>query len=140
MAMAIDFVVRTLPDAYFDLVKQFPLIHIRDDHHLEQATDMLGRLLQEELDEGGQSYLDVLTDLIEAYEQEHVPIPDASEGDVLRMLIKANGLSQPRLAKSVGIAQSTLSAVLNGARSLTKDQVVKLARFFHVSPAVFLPS
>jgi HTH-type transcriptional regulator/antitoxin HigA len=138
--MAVKIPARSLPDAYFKLVKTFPLTHIRDDDHLEAAQEMLDRLLQEDLDEGAQAYLDVLTDLVEAYEEEHVPIPDASEAGVLRELMRANGLSQPKLAKATGIAQSTISAVLNGARSLTKEQVVKLARFFHVSPAAFLPA
>jgi HTH-type transcriptional regulator / antitoxin HigA len=128
------------PDSYFKLVKQFPLTHLRDDEHLDAAQRMLDRLLQEDLDEGAQQYLDVLTDLIEDYEEKHVPMPDASEADVLRELMRNNGLSQPKLAKAAGIAQSTLSAVLNGTRSLTKEQLIKLAKFFNVSPAAFLPT
>lgn len=58
----------------------------------------------------------------------------------MRELIRASGLTQPNLAKKVGIAQPTISAVLNGTRSLTKGQVITLARFFHVSPAAFLPA
>ena len=58
---------------------------------------------------------------------------------MLRELMRGRGLSQPQLAKQVGIAQSTISAVLSGARSLTKEQVIALARFFNVSPAAFLP-
>ena len=42
--------------------------------------------------------------------------------------------------KKVGIAQSTISAVLNGSRKLTKAHVLKLAEFFNVAPAAFLPS
>ena len=138
--MAVKTSARTLPDSYFKLVKRFPLTHIRDDAHLAEAQKRIDRLLEEDLDDGGQAYLDVLTDLVEAYEEERVPIPDASEADVLRELMRANGLSQPKLARAVGMAQSTISAVLGGARSLTKGQVVKLARFFHVSPAAFLPA
>jgi len=130
---------RTLPDTYFALVKQFPLTHIRDDDQLEAAQGVIDRLLQEDRDEGAQEYLDALTDLVEIYEDEHHPIPDASEADVLRELMRSNGLSQTRLAKEIGISQSTLSAVLNGTRSLTKEQVVAVARFFHVSPTAFLP-
>ena len=138
--MAVKNAARKLPDTYFELVKRFPLIQIRDDGHLREAQEILDRLLQEKLDVGAQEYLNVLTDLVESYEEEHVPIPDASEADVLRELMRANDLSQARLAKGVGVAQSTLSAVLNGTRHLTKEQVVKLARFFHVSPAAFLPA
>jgi HTH-type transcriptional regulator/antitoxin HigA len=128
-----------LPDTYIKLVKRFPLTHIRDDNHLVAAQDVIDRLLEQNLDKGAQEYLDALTDLVETYEDEHELIPDASESDVLRELMRANRLSQPRLAKKVGIAQSTISAVLNGTRSLTKSQVIALADFFHLSPAAFLP-
>jgi HTH-type transcriptional regulator / antitoxin HigA len=132
--------VRTQPDTYFQLVQQLPLTHLEDEEHAQAAQEMIDRLLQQELDRGEQAYLDVLTDLVEAYEDEHVLIPDASEADVLRGLMTANGLSQHVLARKVGIAQSTISAVLNGARSLTKEQVVALAKLFHVAPGAFLPS
>ncbi len=131
---------KTMPNTYFELVKQFPLIHIRDDKHLVVAQEMIDRMLEERLDQGAQEYLDALTDLVESYEHRHVLIPDASEADVLRELMGSNKLSQTKLAKRVGISQSTISAVLKGSRSLTKEQVVKLARFFHVSPAAFLPA
>jgi HTH-type transcriptional regulator / antitoxin HigA len=66
-------------------------------------------------------------------------MPDVSEADVLRELMRSNRLSQLQLAKAVGMAQSTVSAVLTGARSLTKGHVLKLAKFFGIAPAAFLP-
>jgi HTH-type transcriptional regulator / antitoxin HigA len=137
--MAVNTATRTLPGTYFALVRQFPLTHIKDDDHLKAAQETIDRLLQKDLDEGSEEYLDALTDLVGTYEDKHVLIPDASEADVLRELMRLNGLSQPKLAKQVGISQSTISAVLNGDRSLTKDQVVKLARFFRVSSSAFMP-
>ncbi len=131
-------VKQTMPDTYFKLVRQFPLIHIRDDGHLGEAQRMIDRLLQQRLDDGTEEYLDALTDLVETYEDEHETFPDASEAEVLRELMRANGLSQPKLAKEVGMSQSTISAVLSGTRSLTKSQVVALAKFFRISPAAFL--
>ena len=138
--MPVRTVGKGLSDTYLSLVKRFPLAHIRDDDDLIAAQQMINELLQQDLDEGAQAYFDVLTDLIEAYEDKHVPIPDASEGDVLRVLMTANGISQNKLAKEVGVSPSTISSVLCGTRSLTKKQVVKLARFFHVSTAVFMPA
>lgn len=128
-----------LPDAYFELVKRFPLAHIRDADHLDAAHATIDRLLMEDLDGGGAEYLDALTDLVEHYEAEHSPIPDAPEADVLRELMTSHGLGQASLAKVAGISQSTISAVLNGKRSLTKGQVVTLAKHFNVPVAVFLP-
>jgi HTH-type transcriptional regulator/antitoxin HigA len=138
--MAVKTGVRAGRDDYFELIKDFPLTRIRDDQHLQQAERVVDRLLQVRLSPGAQDYLDVLTDLVEAYENVHVPIPDASESDVLRELMRSHGLTQPKLAKAVGISQSTLSSVLGGSRSLTKEQVIKLARFFGVGPAAFLPA
>ncbi|MDR3620139.1 MAG: helix-turn-helix domain-containing protein [Paludisphaera borealis] len=129
------------PKAYMKLVRMFPLVHIRDDEHLEAASEMLTYVLAlGEDDQGVVDYLDVLTDLVEAYEKEHVHIPDASEAEVLGFLMESRTLSQTRLAEETGIAQATISNVLRGPRGLTKDQVVRLAEFFHVGPGAFLPA
>ena len=137
--MAVKTAGKKTLDTYFKLVQQLPLTHIRDNSHLDSAQEMIDRLLKQALDQGAQDYLDVLTDLVEAYEEKHHPIADVSETDVLRELMRSSGLSQLKLAKKVKISQSTISAVLNGLRSLTKDQVIALAKFFKVSPAAFLP-
>jgi HTH-type transcriptional regulator/antitoxin HigA len=128
---------RKIPDTYLELVKEFPLTHIRDDAHLRRAEAVMHRLLEEDLDEGAREYLDVLVDLVEKYEDEHVLIPEASEADVLRLLMDSNGLNQTQLSKAVRIAQSTISSVLKGTRRLTRDQAIALGKHFHVSPAVF---
>ncbi|MDG3008350.1 helix-turn-helix domain-containing protein [Paludisphaera mucosa] len=124
---------------YLALVKKFPLQPIRDDAHLGEALATVETLMCRDLDEGAESYLAVLTGLVEAYEAGTRPIPDASEADVLGLLMEQKGVSQTDLRDEVGISQSTVSAVLRGARNLTKSQVVDLARFFKVPPAVFLP-
>jgi HTH-type transcriptional regulator/antitoxin HigA len=130
---------RTTSDRYFKLVREFPLTRIRDDAHLDRAEAVIHRMLEQDLDEGAQDYLDVLTDLVERYEDENVPIREASEADVLRLLMESNGLTQAQLSKEVGIAQSTISSVLNGTRSLTKGQVIALSGHFGVKPSAFLP-
>jgi HTH-type transcriptional regulator/antitoxin HigA len=131
--------VKALPDSYFHLIQAFPLVSIRDGAHLDQATAVIDRFLPQKLDRGGRAYLETLTQLVGSYEDEHIDIPDASEADVLRELMRSNGLSQAKLAKQTGISQSTICAVLTGARELTKDQVMTLAQRFHVSPMAFLP-
>jgi hypothetical protein len=52
-----------LPDTYFDLVKRFPLAHLKGDNELSAAVKMINELLQQNLDIGFQAYFDVLTDL-----------------------------------------------------------------------------
>jgi HTH-type transcriptional regulator / antitoxin HigA len=138
--MATATISRRMSDTYFELIKEFPLTRIRSDVHLAEAQQVIERLLQVRLDKGGQEYLDVLTDEVEIYEDEHHPIPDVSAADVLRELMASNRLTQLQLAKNVKISQSTISAVLHGKRSLTKEQMITLAEFFHVSRTVFSPA
>src|SRR3954454_15834507 len=85
--MAAKTATNTMPDTYFELVKQFPLARIRDEGHLDEAHEVIDRLLRKNLDDGEQVYLDALPDLVEPYEDKHEPMPDASEADVLRLLM-----------------------------------------------------
>lgn len=83
--------------------------------------------------------IELLTLLIERYEQENYTIPKASPADVLRFLIERHGLRQRDLAAELG-GESVVSEVLSGKRKLNAAQIEKLSRRFRVSPAVFFSS
>lgn len=83
-----------------------------------------------------EKYARVLVTLVEAYEEEHGPIPDASPVDVLRALMEANNLQQKDLAPIFG-SESIVSEVLHKKRELNKNHIDKLSKRFHVSPTVF---
>jgi HTH-type transcriptional regulator/antitoxin HigA len=83
-----------------------------------------------------EKYAEVLITLIEAYEEEHHAIPEASPVEVLRGLMDANGLRQKDLAPILG-TESLVSEVLHEKRELNKGQIEKLSKRFRVSPAVF---
>jgi HTH-type transcriptional regulator / antitoxin HigA len=80
--------------------------------------------------------IELLTLLIERYETEHDPVPDADPVDVLRYLLERNGLSQRDIAAELG-SESTVSLVLSGKRRLNRDHIARLSQRFHVSPSVF---
>ncbi|AEU34404.1 helix-turn-helix domain-containing protein [Granulicella mallensis] len=80
--------------------------------------------------------IELLTLLIERYEMERYPVPDAGPIDVLRFLLDQNGLSQRDIAEDLG-SESTVSLVLSGKRLLNRDHIMRLSQRFHVSPAVF---
>lgn len=129
----------TLPQTYFKMVKAFPLTSIRDYAHLAEAQAVLDDLLAQDLDEGGEAYLDALSDLVEVFETQHEPKNDVTGGEVLRELLNANRLSQGALARATGIAQSTISALINGDRPFTLAHAKKLGEHFCVSASAFLP-
>ena len=80
--------------------------------------------------------IELLTLLIEHYECEHYPVPEAAPVEVLRFLLDQNGLSQREIAAELG-SESTVSLVLSGKRQLNRNHIERLSRRFHVSPSVF---
>jgi HTH-type transcriptional regulator / antitoxin HigA len=81
--------------------------------------------------------LDLISDLVLRYEQEHHPIEAADPNDTLRFLIDARGLKQEDLSSVV--PQINLSAILAGKRNISAAMAGKLGGFFGISPAVFVP-
>jgi HTH-type transcriptional regulator/antitoxin HigA len=82
--------------------------------------------------------IELLTLLIERYEQEHYTVPKGSSADVLRFLIEQHGLRQRDLARELG-GESVVSEMLSGKRKLNAVHIEQLSKRFHVSPAVFFP-
>lgn len=83
-----------------------------------------------------EKYAEVLMTLIEAYEEEHHSIPDASPIEVLRALMDANNLRQKDLVSIFG-SEGIVSEVLHKKRALNKNHIEKLSKRFQISPAVF---
>jgi HTH-type transcriptional regulator/antitoxin HigA len=125
-------------DRYLELVRAFPLRPLRTDADLDAAVEVVDSLIdQDELSAPEQDYLDVLSDLVEAYEDATIPIKSVGDADMLRLLIEAKGVTQAQVAKGAGIAESTISEVLAGKRKLNRAQIGKLSRYFHVAPSAF---
>ena len=74
--------------------------------------------------------------LVEAYEEEHHAVGEASPLDALQTLIDVNDLRQKDLEPIFG-SESVVSEVLHGKRELNKSQIAKLSKRFGVSPAAF---
>jgi HTH-type transcriptional regulator / antitoxin HigA len=83
-----------------------------------------------------EKYAELLTVLIEAYEEEHYPVRAASPVEVLAELIAVNDLKQKDLAPLLG-SESIVSEVLHGKREMNKQHIEKLSQRFKVSPALF---
>jgi HTH-type transcriptional regulator/antitoxin HigA len=120
-------------DIYMELIQQFPLKPIKNDSELDDATAMLDSLLEcGELTVEAEQYAEVLEGLIEKYEREYHAIPPVPDSELLRHLIDAKDISQVDVARATGIVESTISAVLAGKRSLRREHIGKLARYFNV--------
>lgn len=105
----------------------------QNEHYIEvlYRLERRGRLSAAE-----EKYAELLTVLIEAYEEEHYPIRAATPVEVLAELMAANNLKQKDLAQQLG-SESVVSEVLSGKRELNKQHIARLSERFKVSPAVF---
>lgn len=124
-------------DSYLELVLAFPLCSIRSDEHLDEAQQVMDRLLAKgELGEGEEMYLDALSDLVAVYEDEYHAIEPASDADMLRHLLESRGVAQVQLSQESGIAKSTISEVLAGKKPFSRQMIRKLSEYFKVDVSI----
>src|SRR6266851_2835926 len=124
-------------DSYLEHVLTFPLACIKSDAHLQEAQKVMDRILAKgELDNGEKTYLDALSDLVAAYEDQHHAIEAASDADMLRHLLEAKGISQAQLSRETSIPKSTISEVLAGKKAFSRRMIRKLADYFKVDVTV----
>jgi len=124
-------------DSYLERVMAFPLASIKSDEHLKEAQQVMDRLLAKgRFDHGEEMYLEALSDLVAAYEDEHHAIEPASDADMLRHLMDTKGVTQAQLHRDTGIAKSTVSEVLADKRPFSRQMIRKLADYFKVDVGV----
>jgi HTH-type transcriptional regulator/antitoxin HigA len=127
-----------LPDTYFTLVKRHPLTSIRNDQELDAAQAVLDTLLREDLDEGGQAYLDALSDLVIVYEGEHHGIAPLPPHELLAQMLEQRTMTQADLVRATGLAKATVSDLVSGKRAFTVEQMHIVAKIFGLPGTVFM--
>ena len=132
-----------IKDHYFDLVKQFPLVPIKNERQYDFAAAFLKKLAVRDegtLARGEADYLDALTLFVEDYQNKHHAI-DAAEMEpveALKFLMEESNTSIADLGRILG-NNSLASQVLKGRREeLSKANIVAVAKHFHVEPGLFL--
>ena len=127
----------TEPNSYVELLQKFPPRPIKSEADLLLVQEVVDALLDSgEMTPEKHDYINVLGILIHEYEEKHIPIPDLSGVELLKVLINEFGLRQKDLIP-VFKTESIVSAILNGQRKFTVEHIEKLSEFFNVSPSVF---
>jgi len=73
---------------------------------------------------------------IKLYEEEHLPLNEASGVDVIRLLMQEHQLTQAELPE-IG-SQGIVSEVLSGKRDLNIRMIRRLSERFQMDPKVFV--
>lgn len=124
--------------AYAELLGRALPHVIRTDEDLDRLTAELMRLDDLENPSPEEKELaELLTVLIDEYEERRFPIRKASPRQTLQHLMEARNLTQKDLWKVFG-SKGITSEVFHGKRAISKAHARKLAEFFHVSVELFV--
>jgi HTH-type transcriptional regulator / antitoxin HigA len=124
---------------YSELLQEFEPRPIHSEQQAERIEGLIDHFIDKPgvLSEDERDFLDLLGNLLAAWEADKYPLPSVPPLDMLRSLIEDNGLRQRDLVGPVFPTEPIASEVLHGKRKLTYDFVERLAAFFHVPPSVF---
>ncbi len=81
--------------------------------------------------------LETLAILVQAYDERQNPLPPVAPSEMLAYLMETSGRTAKDLVPVFG-TRGRVSEVLSGKRSISKEQVKKLASVFKVTADLFL--
>ncbi len=128
----------TATEEYRALVNDFLPQPIRGEREYRRALKYIEKHIQPKLPKAQGMFLELLATLVAQYEAKTYPAPDAPPGDVLAHLIEARRVTKAEVAQATRIPRQTITNAVDGDRGISKANAVKLARYFHVSPGLFL--
>jgi HTH-type transcriptional regulator/antitoxin HigA len=111
---------------------------IRSEEEYERLTEELMKVDDKgDASREEQELAELLTLLIDEYEERRYPIRRASPQQTLRHLMDARKLTQKDLWKLFG-SKGVTSEVFHGKRAISKTQAKKLADYFAVGVELFI--
>ena len=119
------------------LRRTLPHVIRTEEEHDRLANELLRLDERENPSVEERELAELLTVLIDEYEERRYPIRRAEPRQTLRHLMEARGLTQKDLWKVFG-SKGITSEVFHGKRAVSKAQAKRLATFFHVGADLFI--
>jgi HTH-type transcriptional regulator/antitoxin HigA len=110
---------------------------IKTEADYETTIEEIERLLNAESGSAEADRLEVLTTLVEAYEEKHyvIPLPDPIEA--ILYFMESRGLTRHDLEPFIG-SRARVSEILNRKRQLTMEMIRKLHKELGISAEVLI--
>lgn len=130
---------QSLPKRFEQLCGVLPPRPVHDDVELENTAEIIDAMVGHDLNEDQRDYLEVLCELVKAYEDKHHSrdLSHVTPLRALRYLAAEHGMTASALGQLLG-NRALGSKLLQGKRELSKAHIRVLAERFKVSPALFL--
>lgn len=110
---------------------------IKTDLDYQNALKEIERLFDVAPNSPECDYLDILTTLVETYEQKHYPIEAPDAISAIFYYLETRGLSERNLEVSIG-SQEQVTAILNKQQPLTLDIIRRLNQDFGIPAEILI--
>lgn len=110
---------------------------IKDKGQYDTYCKILEELLSAEIDEIIQDEIELLTLLIETYDDEHNTFEERDPIALLRSFMSEHQLKSNHLVELLGVSKGYVSDILNYKKGLSKEVIRKLAVHFKVKQEAF---
>jgi len=120
------------------LVRILPTV-VKTEEENERLLAEIERLMDKGEDASPEelALLELLSRLVEDFEEEHYHVPESEPHAALRHLMKQHDM-QPKDLLPIFSSRGYVSQVLGGKRGISKEKAKGLAALFHVSPELFI--
>jgi HTH-type transcriptional regulator/antitoxin HigA len=125
------------PAKYRKLVAEAMPVVIETEAENERLLAIVEPMMHHELSPEEAKLFDLLTKLIEDFEDRHYPMGHSSPTEMLQFLMEQRSLRQRDVVHLFG-SSGVASEVINGKRAISKKLAKSLGDFFHVSPDLFI--
>jgi len=96
---------------------------------LEDLTTVNNNKLSDEID--------LLTVLIERWDDEHNSFEDVDPIELIKSLMESNNIKAKELGEILNLSKGTISKILNYQKGLSKETIRKLSNYFNISQEAF---
>lgn len=109
-------------------------IVIKDEAQYKEYCSLLEQLVMEG---GDADEIDLLTLLIEKWDEEHNTFHELDPVQLLKSLMQEKDMSGIELAKAIGVSKGLVSDILRYQKGFSKEVIRELANLFKVSQEAF---
>lgn len=101
-----------------------------------ERMEEIQKSLTDEMHEGDpiMQELDMVTDIVERYENEHVHIPLPTFGELIHCSMQDWGITEENLAQQLGVSQSKLADFINDKEEPSLRIACQLCQILHINP------
>ena len=107
---------------------------IKNQEQYNEYCNILESLVDSD---GDQDEIDLLTLLIEKWDEENIQIDDTEPIELIKYLLEENELKSKNLSEILNLSKGTVSKILNYKKGLSKESIRKLSAYFKISQQAF---